>query len=82
MIQKIKDSTSAQVYEYMMNNLKQILDKEVAFPTSLLMFLNNPRLKDLTKKQRNKYYKEILSELNEECLDIYIDVLNEEEEEW
>lgn len=82
MLQKIKDSTSAQVYEYMINNLKQILDKEVAFPTSLLMFLNNPKLNDLTKKQRNRYYREILSELTEECLNIYIDVFDEEEEEW
>ncbi len=79
MLKRINECSYTQLYTYMINNLRKIITGEVKFSYAILMFLNNPNLKDMVPKERRRALRKIMSELKLEVAEQYIEVGEDDE---
>ncbi len=74
MLKKIKECSFQELFDYVNDNLVKVLLGEKPFPHAILMFVNNPNIKEMTPRDRRNELKQIFSEMKPDLLDIQIDI--------
>lgn len=74
MLKQLSDCTYVELHDYMVNHLKAIVTKELEFPLSILMFLNNPNLKEMSVKEKRESLQRIMNELKPSVTKIILDL--------
>ena len=78
MVKKIKDCTVDELYIYRLINLNKINGKQKEdLPFAIVIFLKNPDLANMTKRDKGRMFKRYLYEISpaigEETVDIEIE---------
>lgn len=76
MLKELKECNTNQILDYVNRNIKRIKMGEKPFPHSVLMYVNNPNIKNMSLREKSIELKQIFSELQPEWLEIVIEVEN------
>lgn len=75
MTKDIRDCTVAQLYLFRLNNLDKFRSGEMKdLPISVVMFLENPRLKNMTETEKKALWKQYKKELRPEIIEREIEL--------